>query len=294
MTPQTTFRWTLLGVGTLLALGLAGLVGLPGCSRGPTPPSYQGRDINAWLADIASSTPSVRTQAEAAFRAMGTNAVPTLVALMGTREDTRVSFYVKGWAKLLGLRKTVTLEAERHWRAAKALRAIGPSATAAIPSLTELLGQPQTRDKAVFALAGLGPEAVGSLTRALSNQDAAVRLTAASVMGRFGSDARSAVPALVHCLADTSAPVRQQAAQSLGQLADQADLVIPALTAALSDSDPGVRMSTALALAAFKGKAESAVTPLLKAKQDPVEDVRQAAMNALSQIRPGAADPSTQ
>jgi HEAT repeat protein len=253
------------------------------CSRRTDQPVYQGRSLNSWLEDIANSDASVRAQAESAFRAMGTNMAPALAAMMGSREDSQTSFALKGFAHLLS-GKSRPLEAERHWREAKALRAIGAPASTAIPALTALLNNPESRDKAVFALAGLGTKAVESLTKALTNQDAAVRVTAANALGSFGSDAKGAVAALVRCLADTNRQVRQQAAQSLGQIAQQPELVTPALIAALSDSDAGVRMSTAFALGSFRGKAKEAVPSLLKAEQDPDTEVRQAASNALSGI----------
>jgi HEAT repeat protein len=263
-----------------LALSALGIVLV--CSRG-TEPVYQGRRLNSWLEDIANSDASVRAQAESAFRAMGTNIVPALAAMIGSREDTQASFVVRGYVHLFG-GKARPLEAERHWREAKALRAIGAPASAAIPALTALLDNPESRDKAAFALAGLGPKAVEPLTRALTNQDAAVRVTAANALGSFGPDAKGAVAALVRSLADTNRLVRQQAAQSLGEIALQPELMTPALIAALSDSDAGVRMSTALALGSFREKARDAVPSLQKAEQDPDPEVRQAASNALSRI----------
>ena len=56
----------------------------------PRQPSYQGRDLDGWLADLAS--PSYQTQqlARAAIREMGPAAVPFLTNSLAQRESIAV------------------------------------------------------------------------------------------------------------------------------------------------------------------------------------------------------------
>src|SRR5688572_24082120 len=75
----------------LIAFGIfAVLVWAPG----PSEPVHKGRPLSAWLVDVAYTQPeSVRQEARKAIRAMGTNAIPWLIADLRYKEP--------GWRRIL-------------------------------------------------------------------------------------------------------------------------------------------------------------------------------------------------
>ncbi len=76
----------------------------------------------------------------------------------------------------------------------------------------------------------------------LKNADEKRRVTAVSALGRFGPDAKAALPALCDRLKDTSARVRLAAVNALAEVATPADakVVLPALAGAFKDAKVGV------------------------------------------------------
>ncbi len=162
---------------------------------------------------------------------------------------------------------------------------------------------------------------VKTYVKALKDRDAGERLKAAEVLGRFGPDARSAIPNLADALKDQDEGVRKAAAESLQQigsvplsqlakireaLKDQsADVriavigilsvmgreaveAVPDLVAALKDSDRVVRHKAALALGQLGPIAKAAVPELAKALKDDSPDVRVAAAAGLAKMQQAA------
>lgn len=269
-------------------VSVAGILGIFCCgilfwSVRPSRLTYYGRPLSAWLEDIASQNQLTRENAEKTFRQFGANIEPALTEIMETKEDSHFNLTLKALIARLSGRKTIS-EAERHWRVAKAFRALGESGSNAIPSLTKLLENRQNANKAAYALAGMGTKAVPALTIALTNSSPEVRLTAAGALGRLGADSKPAVLNLVGCLANKDAQLRQAAAQSLGQIAEMPEIVVPALISTLADLDETVRMSSAMALGSFGDSATTAIPDLFKLQRDTDLNVRLAATNSISQI----------
>ncbi len=129
--------------------------------------------------------------------------------------------------------------------------------------------------------------AVAAVVSALGDDDSAVRLTAASTLGKL-QDPR-AVEALTRALRqDPDAKVRAMAAWALGQIEDPAG--VPALSAALrEDDDMTVRQYAAEALGEIEDA--SAVDALGSALGDPSVEVRRAAVWALGMIEDARAVP---
>ena len=102
--------------------------------------------------------------------------------------------------------------------AAKALGQIGDEAEAALPVLFDAL-----RDTDMFLRAGvtgalikIGHPAVPGLTRALLDQNRAVKRAACKALGKIGSE--RAVPALIWSLNDSNAGVRKLAREALERI----------------------------------------------------------------------------
>src|SRR5204863_4028580 len=75
----------------------------------------------------------------------------------------------------------------------------------------------------------------------LKHADEPKRVAAAAALGRFGPDARAALPALCERLKDPSARVRLEAVSALAEVATPADAkaVLPALEGAFKDARVG-------------------------------------------------------
>lgn len=104
-----------------------------------------------------------------------------------------------------------------------ALGKIKDQAASAIPDLARILDQPSLspviKRQAVAALAEIGPGSGSVLIRALRNNDAAVRASAAKQLPGLEGRVQGVVPALTQCLSDQDAGVQASAAWSLGMTA---------------------------------------------------------------------------
>ncbi|MGH7588407.1 MAG: HEAT repeat domain-containing protein, partial [Gemmatimonadota bacterium] len=137
------------------------------------------------------------------------------------------------------------------------------------------LGGPQERPL------GTGDgRAVLALTRAVSDEDPSVRLSATETLGKL-RDPR-AVQALIQALRQDPDPkVRAMAAWALGEIEDPA--AVSALSTALrADEDPQVRVQAAEALGNIEDV--SAIDALGEAVGDPAVEVRREAVEALGNM----------
>jgi hypothetical protein len=99
-------------------------------------------------------------------------------------------------------------------------------------------GQWSEQQAAADALGRIGPPAVPQLVEALHSPDAEVRLQAAQVLARMGSDARDSVPHLVDLLDDPDERIRKTAARTLGRIGPDAGAAVPALMRTLLQPAP--------------------------------------------------------
>lgn len=128
-----------------------------------SPLCYQGKPLARWLTQLQSPNSTDRQTAEEAVKAIGTNAIPTLVKYLG-RTNTwlgmRATEALTPAAKKLGL-----VDWDRwsenyyHSRAMCAFRTLGTNAQIATPALLALMTSPQRQIKlhASFALCYASP-----------------------------------------------------------------------------------------------------------------------------------------
>lgn len=127
---------------------------------------------------------------------------------------------------------------------------------------------------------------VAPLTARLSDPDACVRRTAATLLGRNHSD--QAVDALLRALESGDAGARRAATLGLGFAESQRS--VQPLGRSLRDSDAGVRAGSAWALGAIESR--TAVPALVDAMKDADSRVRRNAAWALGNIEDASAVPA--
>jgi hypothetical protein len=241
-----------------------------------------------------------QSEAAAAVRRIGTNAIPTLLNWMDSN--------VPAWKwKLAAVRDKLPpvfqgghivswwLVARDNYRVQHALTGfgiLGPEASPAVPELTRRMNTraSQPGGWAVFALVHIGSDGLPPLLAALANTNALNRVLAARAIEGIASsqatNGTTVVRALASCLGDADQAVASWSAIGLGSLALEPEIAIPALTDRLRDSRPQIRARSADALGHFGHAALSAVPLLLANLNDSDLYVRTAVTNALQSIAP--------
>ncbi len=193
-----------------------------------------------------------------------------------------------------------------------ALKKMGPSASAAVPRLVNLLkaSDPLERMGAASALGNIRDRAaVPALIKALTrkhkyNADREYQSTmyvqpanrlsydyyqsshvAATALGIIGDT--KAVPALVKCLNAHNQYLRRSASEALGKICGPEH--IPILLKALKDRRNQVREGATVALGGIGPSAQAAVPALIQALKDREPSVRESAARALGSIGDPAA-----
>jgi HEAT repeat protein len=205
-------------------LGFCVMVGMLVSWLNSRSPVYQGKTVRTWLWQLSATDPKACREAEAAFRALGTNAVPELAKLL--RADDPLW---RQWSRRYAFRLPLPLrEVVLPWvsppqaylvrpAAARALGKLGPGAAPAIPDLARALRDRRNEPpwEVAGALGRIGQQAVPELTGALRDEDELVRRAAAGALGGIGADAAPAVPTLIQMLTQGSPDEQQAVAQSL-------------------------------------------------------------------------------
>jgi HEAT repeat protein len=189
-------------------------------------PVYGRKKLSVWLEYLDDgssvwrqrSSDEQRAAAIRALRAMGTNALPTLKAML--LEKPSLGERVLEWTynqpfDLTKYNFSVTTANDLHVRALNAYRI-------------------------------LGPLAVPDLIAALRNPDEGVRGSAAQCLGEMRERAQVAVPALIATLSQRNSYV--EGVEALGKIGPPAKQAIPALMKALNDTDAYRRWCVAKAL----------------------------------------------
>jgi HEAT repeat protein len=180
-----------------------------------------------WLELLYSQNPSVAEDAAAELRELGTAALPQIEQALNEPAGD------------LALRKA----------ALKASSLLGDKAAPLVPGVASHLTDPRLTEEAAVALSFMGRGAFAPLAAAARSDDPVVRREALRSIGKLRDraplDARAVMPLLLDGLADQDAGVRVVAATYLGILGDEADAAVPALIGALRDEASAVRAAAA-------------------------------------------------
>ena len=155
----------------------------------PSEPSYQGKTITEWLVQYRGSLVSNHpdTNCQAAIRAFGTNALPTLLRLTGAADS---SLKAK-WADFANNQNLVHVHVlrdfEKQEHAYLGFQLLGEGASPAVPSLVKLAkhSSPRVRIRSLICLMAIVPS--GDFIRsvmvdALKDSDAGVRQFVTSIL----------------------------------------------------------------------------------------------------------------
>ena len=177
----------LCGVGLLLAIGWP-----------QAEPEYEGRPLSAWLRGFESDTMEVRWQSAEAVRHMGTNALPLLITQLECKVTVREPRWRQVLRALLDKQSLIKINlprpANERAEVLAALDALGPAARDAVPALEALLHENPPDPRAPLVLARLGPDAVPALTRALTNDEKAIRFGARACLDMLQSHSEILFP----------------------------------------------------------------------------------------------------
>lgn len=263
-------------------------------TAGDQEPSYNGRLLSQWLADIR---PSYRFRLVVgdpfpprdAICAMGTNAIPSLLQWISYE-----------WSPSDKIPRASDVP---HWRwhalnpeeladtAPSAFGYLGTIAHTAIPELTRLArasSNPERASRCAVALAGIGREAIPSLISLVTNSPPWTRWYALGQLECFARDPLVApvVPVLVGCLGDTNTyfpiePPLERVFAAIGPA-----VVVPALTNALQSSSARIRRRAFVCLSEFAEEnptnVPTAIVPTVRAAlRDPDYEARLMATNIL-------------
>ncbi len=232
-------------------------------------PRHAGKSVTEWALGLNSADLVVRSNAAAALRAIGPDAVPVLARNLRARDSVLKQPFVEN-APRLSLRF-------RRW--------FGNTFNPFRPAGNRLA--------AARALALFGTNApVAPLIRALHDPERQVAAEAATALGGLGP---TAVPALIQASADTDDYVRSMACDALTIMRPPPEEAIPALIARLGDSRRNIREQAASALV-MQGRpavthlfAVLRIPPQTIESDDPARLVRSNALAVLQQIDPVAA-----
>jgi hypothetical protein len=220
---------------------------------------YQGKQLSVWLVILYNEMLSGNRD-EGIFqpiRLIGTNALPILIERLPA-QDARLKQLLMTWAEKQKLCPFHFKSAEqRRIEAILGYQALGPLASAQVPSIIDML----KNDPFLNA-----------------------RQAAARVLGYIGPEARLAAPVLFRATKDTNDSVRINALWALGEIRPDPHHTIPVLVAGLDDADFLARENAALAIGRYGPVAEAAVPALLRTLT-----TNNAAGTALKAIDPEAA-----
>jgi HEAT repeat protein len=135
-------------------------------------------------------------------------------------------------------------------QAATVLGTLGSRARDAGPSLLQCLNSSSedVRTAAAFALNSVEPQDVPSLLYLLEHAPLAKRLGFCWMIGRRPEEAPKAVPVLIRCLNDPQPQICEAAAETLGKYGTQAVTAVPPLQKLLDHPKKYVRVSATNAL----------------------------------------------
>jgi hypothetical protein len=223
-------------------------------------PVYHGKRLSVWLVQYGTHHWSeghwsvgrkgeLEAKAENAIRQIGTNAIPTCLRIIATRDSPLlklVSRFPERWQPFYRLSTP-----EYQFQGAYGLIALGADAEPAVPALIAMLNDSHAEVKyaAVFALSSLGSlaeDALPSLIECLRPDEFAWQGGGILGLGEVHQEPQRVVRALVQLLDNPRNPQQTQRIHAnvimgLREFGAQAKPAVPSLLRLLNDADEGIR-----------------------------------------------------
>ena len=183
----------------IVAAVLAAIVfaGVAAYALRPQEAAYQGKRLSAWLRVVGSPNLVEANQAREAVKEMGTNALPTLIRMLGTRESLLKSKLRQASFRYPLVRRFYVPAPDPPgpglwWMG---FRILGSRAKPAVPQLIEMLGTEDDliRSRVASSLEAIGPIAFPELLVAYRTRTGRVNSGAATVL--YSIDLQAAVKA---------------------------------------------------------------------------------------------------
>ena len=301
-------------------------------------PFYQGRRLSEYLREVhgiglgwgsmEQIVPGIvlnytarpgRTEASEAVLHVGTNALPMLVRLLGTRES-RAKLWLRRLAEKHPVFKRLVPPGpdtvfQQNMSALLAFYRLGPQAAAAIPKIIPMLEERDSAAVAAVALMYIRPERASdilSLTNVFRVRKRArsgaspemLHCMAILALSTFGTNAAGAIPLLLQRLGSTNTEVAAASAVALARIGGPPDRVVPLILENLPQSNarpPDSMLSpsasyqmqmydrniirTLRALGEYGRHASNALPQLRILESYPAAHIQQAARDAAAKIQ---------
>jgi HEAT repeat protein len=228
-------------------------------------PIYKGKPLGDWLILNLVADPS----SQEAIRQIGTNGIPTLIELLGVKEQNVKKVLSKLHDKNLQYYYSQDddfLDSSENLRklAVNGFGILGTNAESALPQLTKIFDahDSETMFQAGRALIKIGQNGFSVLTNDMNDTVSRVRAVVLRVIGaEEGIDPIFVRRFLINALKDPNPSIRLGSAYFLK--GEDPDLVIPVLIPLLDDNNYGQCSSAAEILAVYGSSAKSAAPRLL-------------------------------
>ena len=271
----------------------------------PHEPTYEGRSLGTWIEPFCQQTktgidaPGGQLNFEKlqpsrrAVAAMGTNALPFLIARLNDRE----SAIHRSLRLLLKNQKIITYQLDapqvEYIRAIRALANLGPTAQPAVPALTAQCRDPLLAPHASYALIAIGEEGVKALMQERTNLAPMLRMQIDGGLLDYGvngeqatnfAGARALTIGLSGIAADPTAFTRAAAINRLAMLGVNASNAVPTLVSILQDPNPALQQMAIHALGSIRVPEEVVIPALTNLVESSDFGVQAAAVTALRRI----------
>jgi len=226
-------------------------------------PSWDGRSLDAWLADLDDLSPGRAEAARVAIGGIGTNAIPVLISRLRGYEP-RIEKIREDVKRCLGGGPGLVSPIEaRRGQAVLAFRVLGTNSIGALPTLCEMLTNSIIGSREDWAIAVahsvafIRLKAKPVLTAALANTNRNVRVAGMVGILDLGTDGAEMMPLVVDRLSDPDGEIRQWALHYVSRFELDSKVKKDLLRRALNDSYPDVRRLAQRELKGMEDAGES-------------------------------------
>ncbi len=230
----------------------------------PKEPSYNGKRLSVWLDDqhwVEGGRIELSQESVQAVRAIGTNAIPFLMAMIQCKDSKAKMWIAARVWRLSFIHDYFPFNATKQRRAMYGFRALGLEAKQAFPELAGLVFHSSENGIFINALTEADAETITLIANSVTDSDSEVRQRAVHALGCLRQAPQISLPALTKALSDSNSDVRATAAGSLGPYQSQAAGLVPILESLLTDTNARVTNCAAESLRLIKANQESKKLP---------------------------------